>query len=191
MNKLDAVNEVMLKCGLRPVTALDTNGASRQAEVERVLDAEELRVQIEGWHYNTRVDTLSPDSNNRIEVPTGTLEIDSVDEDEDRNVTQIGGKLYDLDDNTYEFTADLKCRYILRIDYPCIPPPIREYIACSAAARYNEQFGSQSRQAYLAREEMRARTRAVRFNNRVADVNILDTDEAIRIKGDRSRYIGR
>lgn len=190
MTKLQAVNEVLAKAGHLPVPALDENinGASLAARVERVLDQEELRIQIEGWHYNRRVSTLTRNSNNQIECPTGTLAIDTTREDEIYNVTQLGSLLYDLDNNTYVFERDLKCEYILRIEYACIPPPVREYIACSAAARYNEQFGSQSRQPYLFREQERARTRALQFDERVGDVNILKTDEARRLKG--WRYSG-
>lgn len=189
MTKLDAVNEIMLKVGLRPVSTLDTNGASTHAQVERVLDAEELRIQIEGWHYNTRVAELTPSaSTSKITVPTGTLEIDSHGPDDHRDVAQIGDVLFDLDENTNEFDGPIECRYVLRIDFTCIPPPVREYIVCSAAARFNEQFGSRDRQFYLAQEADRAKIRAKRFNNRVADVNVLDTPEMRKVKGNRTRY---
>jgi hypothetical protein len=54
MTKLDAVNEVLARVGIRPVPALDTGGAGDAAEAERCIDREELNTQSLDWHYNRR-----------------------------------------------------------------------------------------------------------------------------------------
>lgn len=54
MIKLDAVNEILSRCGFGHVSALNTNGSDLTAEIERVIDRHELAVQSEGWHWNRR-----------------------------------------------------------------------------------------------------------------------------------------
>jgi len=54
MNKLQAVQEIVDKIGLNAASALDTGGSSDMGVAERWLDREEMAVQAEGWHYNTR-----------------------------------------------------------------------------------------------------------------------------------------
>ncbi len=192
MTKLEAVNEILMKTGGLPVRALDTDGASKAAMAERVLDAEDLRIQMEGWHCNTEIMELTADSvTNRIDVPTGTLEIDTAEEDEGVNVTQRGGHLYDIENGTLDWDAGktLKCEVVRRIEYECLPPIMREYIACSAAERFNAQYGSASRKQDLYAETMRARTRAQQFNESNSDTNILRTPDALAVKGNRlTRY---
>lgn len=194
MTKLEAVNEILMKTGGLPVRALDTDGASKAAMVERVLDAEDLRIQMEGWHCNTEIMELSVDTaTHRIDVPTGTLEIDTAEEDEDTNVCQRGGHLYDIENNTHDWDdgTTLTCEVVLRLNYECLPPIIREYICCSAAEQYNRQWGSASRQQYLNAETYRARTRAQQFNESNSDVNILRTPDALAVKGNRRPRITR
>ena len=201
MTKLEAVNLILRKCGSFDVPALDTGGSSTAARVENVLDAEELKIQMEsGWHYNTRENiALTPDGvTNKISVPTGCLQITANAVKYSRfqssgpdgvsaghNITQIGTYVYDLANNTFEFTDSIVLfRVRLRVSFECIPPVIREYIAEAAATRYCEQYMDDPRKCrYLREQEMAAQTRARRFNNEAADVNILDTPSARRMRG--------
>lgn len=56
MTKLEAVQEVLRRNGIKPASALDPNGDSTMGQAERILDAEELNIQTRWWHYNTRTD---------------------------------------------------------------------------------------------------------------------------------------
>lgn len=54
MTKLDAVNWILRRVGLRTISALETGSASTAADVERVLDEWTLRVLEQNWHFNKR-----------------------------------------------------------------------------------------------------------------------------------------
>lgn len=61
MTKLQAVQEMLRRCGRRPGPALQTGSPSDMGEAERMLDEEDLDVQAIGWEYNTRFNVeLSP-----------------------------------------------------------------------------------------------------------------------------------
>lgn len=188
MTKLDAVNLILRKAGGMPVESLDTNGASDQAEAERCLDEEELRIQSEWWHYNTVKNVeLTPDSNGYVFMPDGALTIDSDSSDVWRDITQRGGRLYDLDNNTYAFTETLLVTYRLRFDFDCIPLPIRTYIAWQAAHTFytNKDPAKQKwiRLQTLENGLKTVKTKALQFNDDSADHNTLNTPEARKVRG--------
>ena len=60
MTKLEAVNAVLRRIGLTPVSALDTAGNSATSQAERFLDDADIDFQSRGWHFNSNYNiTLS------------------------------------------------------------------------------------------------------------------------------------
>ncbi len=53
MTKLEAVNDILLSIGEKPVNGL-TSGLPDAALAEAVLDKISRQVQLEGWNSNTR-----------------------------------------------------------------------------------------------------------------------------------------
>lgn len=189
MNKLQAVNYVLKKvCGY-VVSALDTDGTSEQAFVERFLDDETLIVAAERWHYNTRVNvTLTPNATTgEIALPTGTTSIDTTREDSAVDVTTFGNKLYDRENNTDDFSDrdSLKVEHTVAMQWGCMPEYVRHYVAAKAARVFAESPRKMMTQLLpsLRHEEQRLRTIAKRRDAENADVNILNTTEAINFKG--------
>lgn len=188
MTKLDAVNIVLRGLGRAGVSSLDTDGASDAAQAERVLDAVDIEIQSRGWVFNTRFEvTLSPDGSDHIALPDGCITIDADGSDSWRRVTQVGGRLFDLDNNTDEFEGDLIVTHVSRYEFSCIPHPVQEYIAAKAAVDYNAFYGHPSRAGQLHLDLDRKKGRAFRFDNGVGDVNVLDSVESRRVRGDRYR----
>lgn len=61
MTKLQALQEILQRCGLRPPSALQTGSPSDMGLAEQFFDQESLDVQAIGWEYNTRFNIeLSP-----------------------------------------------------------------------------------------------------------------------------------
>ena len=195
MTKLEAIRLIAQRTGRRPPAAMETNGIGMAADIERVLDDEELRIQQEGWAYNVRVNvTIVRDSNTRIPLPTGTLWIDTDREDVWRDVTQLGGFLYDRENNVDTFDGDLRCTYCLRYEFDCIPSHVQEYIVACTAAQYNLQYGSpmDKKALYypLEEQQVRSKVKARQIDGDIRDVNLLKTAEARRILGDRNSGYG-
>ena len=190
MLKLEAVNIVLTRNGLKPSPSLDTNGASEAAEIERLIDETSLEVQSEGWWFNIYPNvTLNPNGLNQIELPVGCITIDTYGTDAWRKVTQRGGMLYDIDNNTSSFTASLVVEYTLLHDWACIPDPVQRLIAETGACRYDLQRRGGARQAILSQHQLRARVRAKQFDNRTSDRNMLDGPEADAARGGRPRIL--
>lgn len=194
MTRLEAVNLILSACGLGAVANLETATKSDAASAERVLNEVELRVQKVGWNYNTRSDVeIEPDADSHIVGPTGTIWMDSDAGDAHRNLTQLGSRLYDRDNNTDEFTSSVHVRYILRYDFDCIPHPVADYIASEAAyefaRRHGRRFVEPGQLGFVisaCREQRgRCRVEARRYESETANINLLDTEHVRRIKGDR------
>lgn len=191
MTRLDGLNEIMRRCGRREVPALDTGGASTAGVAERILEQSDLEIQAYGWLYNTREDVvLTPSTTTGIvTVPTGTLKIDSWGVDQRRNVTQIGQKLFDLDENTDVFSGTIRTKYVVRFDFECIPAHVRLYIVADATLRFAQSelnTAEQARQVPMAELWLRkAKARAHSIETRVRDTNMLDVPGGRALLGGR------
>lgn len=192
MTKLEAVIKIITQNGQRPVSALDTGGASYVSEAERLLDEIDLEVQSREWHYNTFRDVeLTPDNADKIQVPAATINIDTDDTDAWRDVTRQGDHLFDHDNNTDEFDGPLTVRYSTRFTFPCIPFPIADYIVAAASLRMCENYHPEQRIRLinLRAERDRALAAANRFNSDTTNANCLNSPDARRFRGrpDRRR----
>ena len=170
--KLTAVNDVLTSLGMGPVTALGTTRAGTLAE--QVLDSESALVQSEGWHFNTEYDVeLTPDVSDNIIVPTDALSIDAHKVSED--VTQVGTKLFDLEDNSFTFTSKINVDIVRFRDITDLPQPARAYIVARAARVYQDRFlGSSELGNRLLRDEFDARNRLIPYEAEGGDFTAFD-----------------
>lgn len=193
MTTLEAVNRMLLRCSFGKVGALDTNGSSTAAYAEYHLDMASIDVQAEGWHFNTRTDVeAEPDGSDNITLPTGTIEMDSDGEDAYRDVAQVGGKLYDKDDNTEEFDGSIQTAQTLNYNFGCVPFRIKGYVVIVATLSFAMAFKPMERGLHrqLQHEIARYKTQAKRADSEARDVNTLRTPEAMRLAGRRYGWYG-
>lgn len=189
MTKLTAVNQILEESGNGgfPILALDTNGRSETAKAERVLERENVLVQTDGWVFNTRYNVeLIPDTvTGKITFSNSIISIDSDGVDSERNITQRGGYLYDLDNNTDVFTGSRRVTYVEMYNFDCIPEPVAAYIAAKATLAYTENMPTQNmiRIRTLRDKVDRCLGAAKAFNCGVSDSNILRNPEAQRLRG--------
>lgn len=195
MNKLDAVNAVLRRIGLTPVSALDTSGLSVQAQAERYLDDADLACQARGWHFNTRSNvTLTRNASNKISVPESTYRIDTMGTDGDKDVTVVGGYLFDLENNTDVWSQDLVVTYVSKAAFTDLPQTFADYIISEAAFLFNRSHKKdKDLDALLQAEVARRSSEARREDNDRSDVNVLNTQDMNQLRGrprmrDRSIY---
>jgi len=195
MNKLDAVNAVLRRIGLTPVSALDTGGLSVQAQAERYLDDADLACQARGWHFNTRSNvTLTRNASNKISVPASTYRIDTMGTDGDKDVTVVGGYLFDLENNTDVWSQDLVVTYVSKAAFTDLPQTFADYIISEAAFLFNRSHKKdKDLDALLQAEVARRSSEARREDNDRSDVNVLNTQDMNQLRGrprmrDRSIY---
>ena len=189
MNKLDAVNAVLRRIGLTPVAALDTTGTSVQAQAERYLDDADRSCQARGWHFNTRINvTLTRNVSNKIAVPANTYRIDTCDIDADKDVTVVGGYLFDIENNTDVWTQNLNVSYVAKADFTDLPQTFADYIISEAAYMFNRAHKKDKDLDPLLRAEVERRFfEARREDNDRADINVLNTTDMAQVRGRTSR----
>lgn len=185
MNKLDAINAILRRIGLTPVAALDTGGLSVQAQAERYLDDADRACQARGWHFNTRKGvTLTRNASNKIAVPANTYRIDTMDVDGDKDVTVVGGFLFDLSNNTDVWTQDLIVTYVARADFTDLPQTFADYVISEAALLFNRAHKKdKDLDGLLQAEVMRRGSEARREDDDLADVNVLNTQDMNQLRG--------
>lgn len=191
MTRLEAVNEILQRCGQHPAPGLETGKASRAAQAERVLDRVNRRVQQREWHFNTRrrvtLTTTLVESVYKFVVATDTLNI-RPEEGEIVRFSEHNGVLFDLDNNTdvWAQTDTLLVRYAVLVPVEQAPHAIAEYITAVAAVAFNEEYIKDPyRVADLARTERSAKAAALQTDIRSARTNMLTTTQAREVKGFR------
>jgi len=196
MNKVDAVNAVLRRVGLPPVSSLDTGGLSAAAHAERFIDGANRSCQARGWHFNTRRGvTLSPDPvTNKIAVPAATFHIDTHGQSKHIDVTVVGGNLFDVDNNVDTWTQDVVVTYVVLSDFDDLPEAFADYVVTESAYQFNRFHKKDQALDSMLRDELAVRwTRVRQLDGDLADVNVLDTGEMIQMRGrprmrDRSVY---
>jgi|19_taG_2_1085344.scaffolds.fasta_scaffold40878_3 hypothetical protein len=208
--KLEAVNDVMRRLGKLAVGALDTDGNSTEAHVERFIDDASKRVMKSGWAWNTKFDVeVTPDeSTNKVQVnqlePVGDgnyyeiYHVDTYAESEHIHVMRSSNFLYDLgkNQNTFADYTTLKLIYVYERAFTEIPPQFTDWIVSIAAFKYNQQFmrdqsgakpykhrTDQSVLQSLMLEMQQAEVEAKREELRMMDINVLNTAEMKQIRG--------
>ena len=197
MTKLEAVNHVLTRLGLYRVSALETSAASLAGNVEAVIDQKAVSVQSENWNFNRRVDvTATPNGSQKLLLASidtsGTIiELNPTGRDANRNISILNDRLFDLDENTEDFTAPMQVSYVLQLSWTSIPPKVRAYIAHEAAIAYNDGYGQRSRAPALVEEARRARARARGSDSNTYKSNILHKPEVTdMIGGPRTPFPG-
>lgn len=203
--KLEAVNLVLRRLGKTPVPALDADGTSTHAHVERALDDALDHIQQEGWWWNTKYDVeATADGTGKINVsqvePLGTdpetyAEIYHVDamNSEGLNVTRRGNYLWDIEDNVF-LTTTTKVTYVYSRPWDEIPHAFQKWAITQAAFNFNRYFlGKGSNDSGIVVELGEVRRQAMREEIQDSNVNVLNTREMQQIRGrrrtpDRSIY---
>ena len=192
MLRLEAVNDILRRVGSLVVPSLDTGGNSVQAQAERQLDDVDLRVQSLGWHWNTRRLSLTPNEGGEIPVasiptPRGSLlEIDTAGMSHNDTIEVIvkDGLLCRLPEMTTTFVSNLEVEIVERLPFDEVPILFATWMVAEAAFDLNRRYMQDAgRDGALGMEKMQARVNAMRQAIRLADVNLLKTDDVRAVHG--------
>ncbi len=188
MTKLEAVNLILEACGIAPVSALDTGGTSDAGRAETHLDRETTRILKDGWIANTiRSKTYDPDGSNNV-VLTDVLRMQPAGSSIGRQLTIRDGKLYDLEDDTDEFTASVELQVALLLSFDVLPETLADHIAYQAALKYERRRKLGTKDDAVLREEAAdAAVKAKQEDSDLRHTNLLEASAVIDLKGDRRK----
>ena len=145
--ELSAVNSILGAIGQAPITTLTTSTGNNSltsqisenpeiAFIYNLLRDANVDTQSEGWHFNTEKHVkFSPDANGNILIGNDILSMDLHDNQARRtfNLVRRNGKLYDKQDHTDVFTADIDLDVVRLYEFEDLPIVFRRYIVYRAS----------------------------------------------------------
>lgn len=173
MTKLEAVNICLSSMGEPVVNTLD--GAAIDAQMASdLIDETSRSVQGMGWHWNREKHTLSPNVNSEIVLPANTLRVDTIDDNRDTNVVYRGGKLFDVENASYQFSKELKLEIYVALPFEDLPYAAKQFITMRAARMLQQRLlGSETLAKFASADEQRAWVVLMQEETETYDGNVL------------------
>lgn len=171
--RLHAVNQMLRSLGESPVADLANPKRSDVVAAIDELDSSNRYVQSEGWWFNSEVVTYEPDTNSNILIVDEILNVDLYTNDFDKLVTEREGKLYNLSENTFEFTAKVKLEIVRLLPFESLPEVARRYVTSRASRLLMEnRVGDPTLRQFLTQDEQMCRYELESYENENGDYNV-------------------
>lgn len=170
-NKLYAVNIMLQHINELPIETLEDFDSVLEAQVaSTILEEVKRNVLSEGWDFNTdEAWDLVPDVSNTIGLPATVLDITA----STAGVVMRDYKLYDKQNQTYEFDESQTCEVVWDMDFNTLPHPIREYIVVKASRIFQvRSIGDKDSYGFTQSEELEAKVNARRSEGRTGQYSM-------------------
>lgn len=177
--ELQAVNIMLSTIGEAPVNTIEGTTNVDVSIAKSLLNETSMSIQMEGWNFNTQPDVqLTKDADNKVPLPSNTLQCDVINDFRYRNLIIRDGFLFDVDNNTDVFTNDVpKLDLVLAQQFEQIPEYARRYITMKAARRFAARFVGETELTQLVQlDEQEAMIAFKQADSRSEDNNILTSD---------------
>ena len=180
--ELECINIMLAAIGEAPINSLVGTLPVDARIAQSTLTEVNKSVQSVGWSFNTETDvTLTRDGSNHVNLPTNVLRVDAnIHQHPTIDPIQRGLKLYDRQNNKYEFDEDLICTVVYFRDFNEIPEPARYYMNIKAARIFVDRLVSdQGLRTYTQQDEVRARAILMETDLANGDHNMLRGDPSL------------
>ena len=180
--ELEAVNIMLAAIAEAPINSLTGLLPVDAVTAQSTLTEFNKEVQSEGWSFNTETDvTLTRDGSNQISLPSNVLRVDAnIHQHPTIDPIQRGLKLYDRQNNKFEFDEDLICTVVYFRTFDEIPEQAKRYINIKAARVFVDRLvGDQGLRTYTKEDEIRARAILMETDLANADHNVLRGDPSL------------
>tara|TARA_R100000234_G_scaffold55626_1_gene33406 strand:- start:194 stop:802 length:609 start_codon:yes stop_codon:yes gene_type:complete len=180
--ELEAVNIMLAAIAEAPINSLTGLLPVDAVTAQSTLTEFNKEVQSEGWSFNTETDvTLTRDGSNQISLPSNVLRVDAnIHQHPTIDPIQRGLKLYDRQNNKFEFDEDLICTVVYFRTFNEIPEQAKRYINIKAARVFVDRLvGDQGLRTYTKEDEIRARAILMETDLANADHNLLRGDPSL------------
>jgi len=181
--ELECINIMLAAIGEAPINSLVGTLPVDARIAQSTLNEVNKTVQSEGWSFNTETDVTLPRDNStkQINLPINVLRVDAnIHQHPTIDPIQRGLKLYDRQNNKFEFDEDLICTVVYLRDFDEIPEPARHYMNIQAARKFVDRLVSdQSLRTYTLGDEQRARAILMETDLANGDHNILRGDPSL------------
>ena len=180
--ELECINIMLAAIGEAPINSLIGTLPVDARIAQSTLTEVNKSVQSEGWSFNTETDvTLTRNGSNQINIATNVLRVDAnIHQHPTIDPIQRGLKLYDRQNNKFEFEEDLICTVVYFRDFSEIPEPARYYMNIKAARLFVDRLvGDQALRTYNKEDDTRARAILMETDLANGDHNMLRGDPSL------------
>ena len=124
-SKLTIVNSLLQVIGESPINEVDRSNPDVLAALQ-VWEQFSNNEQAHGFWYNTETWTLQVNTDGKVYLPSNTLAVDTLD----INYIKRGRKLYDLENHSFDFSAqdEVTVDIITAWEHDELPPIVFNYI---------------------------------------------------------------
>ena len=159
--KLEAVNEILSAVGETPVSSLSTQAGVQTVMAENMLDSMCRRVQAVGWSWNSREVTYVADASDNIAIPANIVRVDG---GRSNKYVVRDGNLFDMVNNTDEFTSDILLKVVELLEWADLPQQCIDYLVAKTARQYSDRtLGSPEASRLTRQDEQETLARLVHF----------------------------
>lgn len=170
-SELEVVNHLLNKVGEYPVATLDSASNPTVVSIARTHITSALRRVLQrGWECNTWSKAYTPDSEGRIAVGYGVLEVynSSVP------VSLRGGMLFNLSTQSFKFGSAVNVEAVYLLELTDLPQALRDYVAAEAAYSFQSGLITDSLLLQItAQELMDTRVAAAQSDARMGRHNMI------------------
>lgn len=172
MTELDAINQMLRAIGsdsVNSVTANQPDVANARSTLKRVSE----QAQRRGWWFNREYNvTYQPNALKEIEVPSSVESFEA----QSRSIILRGKKLYDLENNTYKFDANVIAVETRRnLDWEELPAIFHDYVTFKACAQFvSEELEDTTKIKEFEEEAQRTYIDVMRQDLSLRKTNIMD-----------------
>ena len=178
--ELSAVNNILGSIGQAPINQLTFDNPEIQMIFNLLRDAN-VDTQAEGWHFNTEKHVkFSPNSDGKIAIGNDILSMDLHNNQARRtfDLVRRNGFLYDKQDHTDIFTADIDLDVVRLYTFENLPIVFRRYITYRASRVAATQLvANPALTRLLAVQEQQSRAALMEYECNQADHSMFGFEE--------------
>ncbi len=173
--ELEAVNACLMNIGESPVSSI-TGQISVDASTALSMVRNTTReIQTHGFYWNSELGyKLVPNHENKLQLPTNTLKVDTTGDDITKDLVARGRYLYDRVNHTYTFTDPVEVELIVALNFEEMPEAARRYVTVRSSRIYQERvMATPTLSSFNTVDEDFARAQLLAENISVEDNNML------------------
>ena len=178
--ELSAVNSILGAIGQAPLTTLNFDNPEVSFIFNLLRDAN-VDTQAEGWHFNTEKHVrFAIDANGKIAIGNDILSMDLHDNQARRthDLVRRNGFIYDKQDHTDVFTADLDLDVVRLYNFEDLPIVFRRYITYRASrVAATKLVANPQLVKLLAQQEALSRSSLMEYECNQADHSMFGFEE--------------
>lgn len=171
--KISAINTMLSCIGESPVSSLEAAATADVSIALNILDEVCRDLCSRDWAWNNLTkQTLTKNVSGKIAVPAAWVRVDHPT----KNVAKRGGFLYNREDSTDVFTADMEdLTAVVLLDWEDMPESARRYAMIRAGRTLVARVvGSEKGVAFTERDESQAWMTLREYESEQSDLNIFN-----------------